>query len=242
MVVHSHLSNFQEIGQAQAQFEHQNKKLLRISLAQGPVQAQSGSMVAYQGDANFTNKGSGGMGKMLKKAMSSETANFMEINGTGEVFLANQGMDVQIMYLENDSVSVNGTNVLAFSSSISWDIKRVGSGVAGAVAGGLHNVFLQGTGFVAVVTDGEPVMLDVAGAATFADPNAAVMWSGGVTMNIKTDTGGMMSMVRGGTGETFQLGFSGEGFVLIQPSEGSMFGAQTGSSGGSGGILGALGN
>ena len=240
MVVHSNLNQFEELGEAQAQFELQNKKLLRVTLAHGPIQAQSGSMVAYQGEANFTNKGSGGVGKMLKKAVSGESASFMEVGGSGEVFLAHQGMDIQIMYLENDAVSVNGSNVLAFSSSIAWDIRKVGSGMAGAMAGGLFNVFLQGTGFVAVTTDGQPVMLDVASAPTFADPNAAVMWSAGVTMNVKTDTGGMKSMVRGGTGETFQLAFSGAGFVLVQPSEGAIFGNQTGSSGGAGGILGAL--
>lgn len=242
MVVHSNLNQFQELGAAQAQFELQNKKLLRVTLAHGPIQAQSGSMVAYQGDANFTNKGSGGVGKMLKKAATGESASFMEVAGGGEVFLAHEGMDVQIMYLENDAVSVNGKNVLAFSSSIAWDIKKVGGGVAGALAGGLFNVHLSGSGFVAVTTDGQPVMLDVASAPTFADPNAAVMWSAGVSMNVKTDSGGMKSMVRGGTGETFQLAFSGEGFVLVQPSEGRAFGGQTGSSGGSGGLLGALGS
>ena len=29
------------------------------------------------------------------------------------------------MYLENDLLSVNGANVLAFSSSIEWDIHRL---------------------------------------------------------------------------------------------------------------------
>jgi len=32
---------------------------------------------------------------------------------------------VQIIYLENDAISVNGKNVLAFSTSIDWDIHRV---------------------------------------------------------------------------------------------------------------------
>jgi hypothetical protein len=38
-------------------------------------------------------------------------------------------------------------------------------------------------------------------------------------MNIKTDTGGLKSMVRGGTGEMFQMGFSGQGYVMVQPAE-----------------------
>ena len=88
------------------------------------------------------------------------------------------------------------------------------------MAGGLYNMELSGTGFVAITTDGPPVMLDVASAPTFGDAQAVVMWSGGVVMKLKTDTGGLKSMVRGGSGETYQMAFGGQGFVLVQPSEG----------------------
>ena len=51
------------------------------------------------------------------------------------------------------------------------------------------------------------------------------------------------SRMRGGCGETFQMGCGGQGFVLVQPSEGPLGGpaASGGGSGGSGGLLGALG-
>ena len=109
--------------------------------------------------------------------------------------------------------------------------------MAGMQAGGLYNVVLRGTGYVAVTTDGPPVMLDVTQQATFGDAHAVVLWSAGVQMNIKTDTGGMKSMLRGGTGETFQMAFGGQGFVLIQPSEGAMGGPAAASGGGGGGGL-----
>ena len=81
-------------------------------------------------------------------------------------------------------------------------------------------------------------MLDVGSAPTFGDAQAVVMWSGGVQMQLKTDTtGGLKSMVRGGSGETVQMAFSGQGFVLIQPSEGPRY---VGGDGG-GGLLGSLG-
>ena len=117
-------------------------------------------------------------------------------------------------------------------------IKSLGGGMAGAMAGGLFNVTLSGSGYVAITTDGPPVMLDVAGGNTFGDPQAVVMWSSGVLMNLKTDTtGGIKSMARGGSGETFQMDFQGQGFVLVQPSEGR----PTPTAGGSGGgLLGAL--
>jgi uncharacterized protein (AIM24 family) len=87
------------------------------------------------------------------------------------------------------------------------------------LAGGLFNVHLHGTGLVALVSDGEPVRLDVSEAPTFADPQAAIAWSGGVQTSLKTDVQAK-SLIGLGSGESFQLGFSGKGWVLIQPSEG----------------------
>src|SRR3712207_8751974 len=49
---------------------------------------------------------------------------------------------------------------------------------AGRLAGGLYNVVLEGTGKVAVTSDGEPVLLDTS-TPTFADPDSAIAWSGG---------------------------------------------------------------
>ena len=164
----------------------------------------------------------------------------MECTGQGELFVANQAADIQVLYLENDALSVNGANVLAFSSSIEWDIHRVQARGA-AMTGGLYNVGLRGTGYVAVTTDGEPVALDVASAPTFGDAQAVVLWTAGVTMDIRVDTGGLKSLVRGGTGETFQMAFGGQGYVLVQPSEGVVQGAGQQTSGGGGGLGGLLG-
>jgi uncharacterized protein (AIM24 family) len=84
------------------------------------------------------------------------------------------------------------------------------------------------------------VALDVATAPTFADAQAVVLWTAGVSMDIRVDTGGFKSLVRGGSGETFQMAFGGQGYVLVQPSESVTPGAtQSGSSGGGlGGLLG----
>jgi uncharacterized protein (AIM24 family) len=109
--------------------------------------------------------------------------------------------------------------VLAFDAGIDWDIKRVQGGAAGMLAGGLFNMTLTGSGWVALVTDGPPVLLDVGQAPTFADAQAAVAWSSGVTTALRTDFK-MKSLVGRGSGETFQLAFSGNGWVLVQPSEG----------------------
>src|SRR5690349_22749158 len=161
------LGEFNET-QSQDAFALQNSKLLKVRLDQVTVQAKIGSMVAYQGDVRFEHAGSGGMGRMLKKALSGEGTQLMKITGSGEVFLADQAQDVHLIYLENDFITVNGPNLLAFDSGIDWDIKRV-EGASSAMGAGLFNMALQGTGWVAILSDGPPVLLNVAQAPTFAD-------------------------------------------------------------------------
>ena len=92
-------------------------------------------------------------------------------------------------------------------------------GTTGVLAGGLFNIQLRGTGLVALVSDGEPLRLDVAEAPTFVDPQAAIAWSGGVSTNLKTDMQAK-SLIGMGSGESVQLALSGQGWVLVQPSEG----------------------
>jgi len=59
-------------------------------------------------------------------------------------------------------------------------------------------------------------------------------------MDIRVDTGGLKSMLRGGSGEMLQMAFGGEGYVLIQPSESVVQGGTQSSSSGRSGGLGSL--
>jgi uncharacterized protein (AIM24 family) len=213
----SALDRFQEIETGEA-FTLQGPKLLKVELSETSVMAKNGSMVAYQGEVRFEHKG-GGLGRLLKKAATGEQLRLMQASGTGELFLASQAMLVHVLRLHDDSLTLNGENVLAFEEGIDWDVTRVKGGTAGMLAGGLFNIHLRGSGLVAIVSDGEPVRLDVSEAPTFADPQAAIAWSGGVTTTLKTDVQAK-SLIGLGSGESFQLGFSGRGWVLVQPSEG----------------------
>jgi uncharacterized protein (AIM24 family) len=239
----STLGQFQETESTES-FSLQNSKLLKVELNQVTIQAKLGSMVAYQGDVTFEHAGSGGMGRMLKKAVSGEGTTLMKMAGTGEVFLADQAQDIHLIQLENDYITCNGANVLAFDAGIEWDIKKVEGGVAGALAGGLTNMTLQGSGWVALLSDGPPVLLDVSTAPTFADAQAAITWSSGVQTQVKVDAN-LKTIIGRGSGETVQMAFSGQGWVLVQPSEGVVAGAAAGSGGsggGAGGLAGMLGN
>ena len=231
------LGQFNET-QSQDAFALQNSKLLKVRLEAVTVQAKLGSMVAYQGDVTFEHAGSGGLGRMLKKAVTGEGTQLMKVTGNGEVFLADQAQDIHLIYLENDMITVNGPNLLAFDTGIDWDIRRV-EGASSVMGGGLYNMALKGTGWVAILSDGPPVLLNVAAAPTFADAQAAITWSSGVTTSIKTDVN-LKTLVGRGSGETVQMAFGGEGWVLVQPSEGRIAAVGGGGAGGAAGGLGKL--
>ena len=156
------LAQFNEVESPDA-FSLQNSKLLKVELNQVTIQAKLGSMVAYQGDVTFEHAGSGGMSRMLKKAVTGEGQSLMKMTGSGEVFLADTAQDIHLIYLEDDNITVNGPNLLAFDSGIEWDIQRV-QGASGMMGGGLFNTSLNGTGWVAILSDGPPVLLNVASA------------------------------------------------------------------------------
>jgi uncharacterized protein (AIM24 family) len=237
MSVEQSLAQFQETESTES-FSLQNSKLLKVELADVTIQAKLGSMVAYQGDVKFEHAGGGGVSRMLKKAVTSEGTKLMKISGSGEVFLADLAQDVHLIKLENDKITANGANVLAFDAGIDWDIKRV-EGASGALAGGLYNMELSGSGWVALVSDGPPLLLQLDGQQTFADPQAAITWSSGVTTSVKADVN-IKTLTGRGSGETIQVGFSGSGWLLIQPSEGQVAAAGQGGGGGQGGVLGNI--
>ncbi|WP_439025427.1 AIM24 family protein [Haloarchaeobius sp. DT45] len=196
-------------------FQLENGKLLDVAL-DGSVMAKAGSMVAYEGDISFDRKSAGGLTGMIKKAATGEGSVMMEATGRGNLYLADQGKKVQILSLDpGEEISVNGNDVLAFESSVGWDIKTIDS-IAGAATGGLFNVYLEGPGNVAITTHGEPLVLET---PVTTDPDATVAWSSAVSPGVKTDRS-IKGFLGKSSGETYQLDFASPGgFVIVQPYE-----------------------
>lgn len=194
----------------------QNSRLLKVRLGED-ILAKQGSMVAFQGQMDFDYEGSGAS-KFLKKALTGEGLPLMRCTGQGELFLADAGYQVHIIRLEGAGLTVNGRNVLAFEPTLSWDIERIkGAGIA---AGGLFNTRLEGHGWVAITTHGDPVVLQT-NQPTFADTDAAVAWSSSLQTTLNR-TVKAQALIGRGSGEAVQLAFQGQGIVIVQPSEGAV--------------------
>ncbi|PCR91676.1 AIM24 family protein [Natrinema ejinorense] len=197
-------------------FQLENGKLLDIAL-DGSIIAKAGSMIAYDGDISFEGKSSaeGGITGFLKEKATSEGTPVMEASGTGHLYLADQEKKIQVIDLDpGQEISVNGNDVLAFESSVDYEIRTINS-IAGFSAGGLTNVSLVGPGSVAITTHGEPLVLEP---PVRTDPSATVAWSG-TTPGSHVDRT-LSNMIGQSSDETYQLEFTGsDGFVVVQPYE-----------------------
>ncbi len=220
----------------------QNSKMLKVEL-NGEIMCRRGAMVAYQGQVQFQALGAGGVGKWLKSKVTGEGVPLMKMVGRGDVFLANEAQDVYLIDLDpGDAISINGANVLAFESSLQYDIKFV-QGMGMLSSAGLFNCVFSGQGRIAITTHGTPVVLQV-DQPTYADPQAAICWSANLQTGYhRADQLGLGTLIGRTTGEAFTMSFAGQGCVVVQPSEmppGGLAGHGSGQQSGEGGLLGGL--
>jgi uncharacterized protein (AIM24 family) len=214
----------------------QHSKCVKYAV-NGEVLARQGAMVAYRGNLQFEVK-SQGVGNFLKRAVTGEGVSLMAVRGQGEVWFASSAADCFILELDpNDALSINGKNVLCFETSLRYDIQMVRG--AGMFGGGLFNCVFTGQGRLAITCDGQPIIIPVSPQLpVLVDTDAVVGWSSQLQTTIHKSQS-LGSLLRGGSGELFQLALSGQGFVIVQPSEGpQVVGAQKS---GGGGLLGSLG-
>jgi uncharacterized protein (AIM24 family) len=201
-------------------FELESPYLLEVRL-NGSAWAKSGAMVARTGQVKFTRQGlmEQGLGNLLKKAVSGEGMVLMKMEGQGRVYLADMGKKITLLRLDNETIFANGNDVLALENGVSNQIAMM-KRVAGMMSGGLFNVRLSGSGIVAITSHYDPLILKVSAATgpVFTDPNATVAWSGSLAPEIATDIS-LKTLVGRGSGESIQMKFQGEGWVVVQPYE-----------------------
>ncbi|RCS40537.1 AIM24 family protein [Bremerella cremea] len=201
-------------------FEMESPRILEVNLKGNYVWTKMGSMISYLGSMKFEREGvfDKGLGGFFKKAITGEGARLTKVSGNGKLYLADFGKKIQILRLENQEIVVNANDVLAFENSVTWDIKMM-KRISSMMAGGLFQMTLSGTGMVAITTHYEPLTLVVTPSQpVYTDPNATVAWSGTLSPNLKTDIS-LRSLIGRSSGESFQMEFIGNGFVVVQPFE-----------------------
>ncbi len=213
------LNNINEKRESGKTFVLKNDRILDVFL-NGMSWIKTGSMIGYYGSVKFTREGifEHGLGKTIKKAVTKEGTTLTRASGLGNLYLADQGKKISIHDLGAHSMVVNGENLLAFEQDINWDITWLKQ-LAAYAKGGMFNVRLSGNGSVAITTIGDPLVLRVKpNEPLMTDIQATVAWSGGLHPQFKTDISSD-TLIGRGSGESIQMKFEGDGFVIIQPFE-----------------------
>ena len=78
---------------------------------------------------------------------------------------------------------------------------------------------LEGNGLVAITSHYDPLTLQVSAQdPVITDPNATIAWSGNLQPEFRTDIS-LKTFFGRGSGESVQMQFQGDGFVVVQPFE-----------------------
>jgi uncharacterized protein (AIM24 family) len=200
-----------------ARMDNHGSAMCRVAVTSGrDVYAKPGAMVAYEGFLQYEP-----VPRSFRSALgewaSGEQNPLMSWSGDGTLYLADYSADILVLELDDESLSVNGSHLLALDAGLGCRVEKV-KGPLLMAGTGLYNVTVSGSGFVAVTSRGVPVVLDCAEAETFVDPDALVAWTTGLKVKVRS-TAKVGALIGRGSGEAVQLGFNGAGFVVVQPSE-----------------------
>lgn len=205
-----------------------NEKLVEVTLNNEEVFAKRGAMISYQGKVDFARSflGSGDVQDLAMRTVTNEAYTLMVAKGTGKVYYGYNGLFASIIKVSNETVYVESKTLLAYDSRLRTGTMFLGNqgGVQGILRGavtgqGLFTTTLQGTGEIAILSDGNAIGLTVTQEQpVFVDPNAYIAHKGSLTSSIVTDLN-WKTFVGQASGESYQVKFMGQGTVYIQASE-----------------------
>jgi uncharacterized protein (AIM24 family) len=208
-----------KLQQSELNFALENPYLLSARVG-NRLWIKKGTMAAFKGGVRLRREGlfDRGFGLWLKRVTIGEGIKLTKAEGTGEIFLADQGKQITLIELEDESIVINGNNLLMLEDTLAYRIKRLKK-ISTLVAGGIYSLTLSGVGFFAITTYQQPLCIAVSPTEpVVTDPNCTVGWSSGLEPKISTDQS-WNSLLSRSHGDLLRMTFEGEGFVLLQPYE-----------------------
>ncbi len=185
-----------------------NRRLLRCALddRSGAV-ARLGTIVATQGVVEL---GVVGATRWAHRKRAPSLP-LVRATGTGDVFFADDSQHVTLLQLSGSGSGLvtRAEALLAFDNLLGWGVEHAGDP---ELAPDLVTVQVHGDGWIALLSDGEPIALPTEGRPTHVDLHALVAWSGALRMRV----------MRSGPTQDVQVAFEGHGVVIVQPSPGML--------------------
>lgn len=205
-------------------FEIINELTLKVTFDDGQyIHTKAGSMIGFQGDLKFQKEliGPGGnvgtaiIGQMMRR-FTGENLELMKTTPQciSEGYFAFDADHVVIIDLQQgERIAVESENILAFTNTCKYGVMFLGTGVISQK--GLATSTLEGPGQVAIIIDGNPIVLR---GQSVVDPDAMIAFTGPqptVGLDIS-----WRNIIGQNSGESYNMKFnSPENVVIIQPTE-----------------------
>ncbi|MBQ7502771.1 AIM24 family protein [bacterium] len=158
----------------------------------------------------------------LYKAFIGENSFLSVAQGKGQIFFTVGSHKIVLIRLNNESISIQGYNVIAFEDKLEHYVHMMGN-VAGIAAGGLFFVTLSGSGWAALSVCGSPFTISIEDNKPLGSvPIRTLAWESHIKPEIKTDVTRINLMGRGIV-DTLQMVFDGRGRVALHGNEEYMF-------------------
>jgi uncharacterized protein (AIM24 family) len=193
---------------------------------QGALFTKAGAMVGFRGQCKFEKVLLGPQGNplgallgQLGRRLTGENLPLMKVNmrGQAEVYLANMAQHVSVIDLSYGlELKVESESILAFTDQCKYGFTFLAQGVISQKGFFTSTLAAQGGPTqVAILTDGNPLMLDT---PCNVDPDALVAWTGPNPMP-KLDLS-WKNIIGQASGESYNFEFNTPGHkVIIQPLE-----------------------
>jgi uncharacterized protein (AIM24 family) len=174
----------------------------------GEVRVRLDGLFGTQGKVSFVPEVKRFRGRAIDKPFGEGATRMHRAAGAGLLLFRTQGRRFSALDLGSDAAYLREEVLFGFEDGIAYENGRVPSS-----EGELHLVHLRGRGRILLATAGEPVAVDVSGAAPLRLPLAALIgWIGGLTPRVCSlvEDGGGLGMLA--------VELSGEGRVLADPA------------------------
>lgn len=189
-----------------------------------PIHTKAGSMIGFSGDLNFDKEllGPGGspvqaLIGQIGRRIAGEYLPLMKVTPRSQSigYFANQAQHVVVLQLNHgERVSVESEGILAFTASCNYSTRFFGAGVISQK--GLFTSVLTGPGEVALLVDGNPIVLS---GPCCVDPDAYVFSTGQEDPQFKMQLS-YKNLIGQASGESYYFQFNNPNTkVVIQPNE-----------------------
>ncbi|MBD2546075.1 MULTISPECIES: TIGR00266 family protein [Planktothricoides] len=193
--------------------DREGVRLVKITLQNETVRAESGAMYYMRGDIQMESAGTGGLGGFLKSAVTGENIFRPTYKGTGELYLEPSFGGFHILELQGEEWIMDAGGYFASEETVEITAKR-NKLISGLFGGeGLFQTVARGRGKLVLSTPGPIREIHLQNNRLVVDGKYAVARKGNLDYRVekaaRTFMGSMLS------GEGFVNVYEGTGTVLI---------------------------